>query len=115
MPSSIRALLGCWILATLGISLAAAAVIDGNNNLQSSFSQVGCIVFQQEELCIPALECFWCDDHSNSHGKHSEQQQGEDGQHKKKDGGVCMEFDAWIASCPDADEGLVGDVATASF
>ncbi|KAL7486411.1 hypothetical protein ACHAW6_012012, partial [Cyclotella cf. meneghiniana] len=47
---------------------------------------VGCGVFKQSDLCIPALECFWCD-----------KPKGAD-----TSTGECMEFDAWIDSCPNA-------------
>ena len=59
-------------------------------------SIIGCGVFSNsKELCSPALECFWCNkspDNGNS-----------DGRGNTSKGGSCMEFDAWIDSCPTAD------------
>mmetsp|Transcript_1408 Transcript_1408/g.2423 ORF Transcript_1408/g.2423 Transcript_1408/m.2423 type:complete len:100 (+) Transcript_1408:116-415(+) len=75
----------CLILM-MGTSLAA------EHNLRAAFN-VGCDVFQKD-LCSPSLECFWCDDHqSNSDGKEESPNYNE---------GLCMEFDAWIDSCPIA-------------
>jgi len=80
-----------------GISPSAA-----EDNLRTA-SVVGCGVFRKE-LCAPALECFWCDDspNSSSNGK---------GKGPNNNGGSCMEFDAWIDSCPTAN---LADVAVAS-
>lgn len=50
---------------------------------------VGCGVFKESDLCSPALECFWCGSPGVAIGQ--AEQTGE-----------CMEFDAWIHSCPDA-------------
>ncbi|KAL3798784.1 hypothetical protein ACHAWO_012028 [Cyclotella atomus] len=55
---------------------------------------VGCGVFKQSELCIPALECFWCE-----HPKAGLRGESFD----KETTGECMEFDSWIDSCPNAD------------
>ena len=59
---------------------------------------VGCGAFKQSDLCIPALECFWCD-----HPK----QGGIRGDFAKELSGECMEFDAWIDSCPNYDASLL--------
>ncbi|KAL3785482.1 hypothetical protein HJC23_008292 [Cyclotella cryptica] len=53
---------------------------------------VGCGVFKRSDLCIPALECFWC---YNPTGANIST-------------GECMEFDAWIDSCPNA---ILRDIA----
>mmetsp|Transcript_2474 Transcript_2474/g.3785 ORF Transcript_2474/g.3785 Transcript_2474/m.3785 type:complete len:101 (-) Transcript_2474:217-519(-) len=92
MPSSmplrrrmITLIVSCLILM-MGASSAA------EHSLRAA-SNVGCGVFKKD-LCSPSLECFWCDNHqSNSDGKEESPNNNE---------GLCMEFDAWIDSCPIA-------------
>ncbi len=45
---------------------------------------IGCKAFTEVEFCLPSLECYWCE----SIGENNS--------------GECMEFDAWINSCPDS-------------
>lgn len=83
----------CLVLLLL-ISLSKTQA--DTKNLRSP-DIIGCGAFE-EDLCSPALECVWCDDarrpQSNSD---SGKREGEAG-----GGGSCMEFDAWIDSCPIA-------------
>ena len=59
-------------------------------------SIIRCGVFSNsKELCSPALECFWCDNSSSKSNSN--------GQGNNSNGGSCMEFDAWIDSCPTSD------------
>jgi len=80
------------MLNTQLISLSRAQA--DTNNLRSP-AIIGCGVFE-EDLCSPALECVWCNARPQSNSD-NRKQEGEAG-----GGGSCMEFDAWIDSCPIA-------------
>jgi hypothetical protein len=57
---------------------------------------VGCGAFKQSDLCIPALECFWCEHPKKKAGLRAES-------FDKGATGECMEFDSWIDSCPNTE------------
>lgn len=85
------------------ISFLALSLMSAVHPAASSYTPCG--VFEKD-LCIPALECYWCDDPRSQEGGRVEKGDGDSG-------GSCMEFDAWIRSCPDASYGG-GDVAASS-
>ena len=84
----LRSYLACL---TSFIMLPALLYLTKHTSVAQENNVVGCRVFKQSDLCSPSLECFWCE-----HPKGS-------GDFVQETAGECMEFDAWIDSCPNAD------------
>lgn len=103
--AGVEALLDSFQLPSAAIAASVAESISiGKVEVEAEVEVgvfVGCGVFKQSDLCSPSLECFWCSSSTSSSSSSGD--------------GECMEFDAWVDTCPIGSEDVVAPDARVSL